>query len=104
MNTINRREFARRCAALAAASALPVTALGEDAPKVDENAPQAQALGYRHDAAAVDKAKYANFVEGSNCANCQLYQGGDAWGKCGIFPGQVVNAEGWCSAWVKKAG
>lgn len=104
MAAINRREFTRRCAALAAASALPAVAQAEDLPKVDENGPQAQALGYRHDASTVDTAKYANFAAGNLCSNCQLYQGGAEWGKCGIFPGQVVNANGWCSAWVKKAG
>jgi len=29
---------------------------------------------------------------------------GNEWRPCGIFPGQVVNAKGWCSAWMKKAG
>ena len=52
----------------------------------------------------VDTGKYANFVAGSHCANCQLYQGGDEWGGCGIFPGQQVAAGGWCSAYAKKAG
>jgi hypothetical protein len=34
-----------------------------------------------------------------------LYQGkpSDATGGCPIFSGKLVNAKGWCSAYVKKA-
>ncbi len=40
------------------------------------------------------------------CKNGQLYSGEDGadWGPCNIFPGEVVNAEGWCKSWVKKTG
>ena len=102
----NRRAFLARCTGLAAAAgAVSLGVQAEEMPKVDEAGPQAGALGYKHDAAAVDTAKYSNFVAGSNCGNCQLYLGADAeWGGCGIFPGQAVNSAGWCSAWVKKAG
>ena len=90
---------------LAATAIATPTALvhAADIPHVDPEGAQAKALGYVHDAAAVDTAKFSNFAAGSNCANCQLYQGGDEWGGCGIFPGSAVNAKGWCSAWVKKA-
>ena len=34
---------------------------------------------------------------------CNAYQGGEAaTGPCGIFPGQAVDAKGWCSAYAKK--
>ncbi len=58
--------------------------------------PTAIALKYVHESK----------VEGANCANCQYIQGEDGkeWRPCGIFPGKVVNAKGWCSAWMKKAG
>jgi hypothetical protein len=103
-SSLTRRGFGRACAGLAlGALALEVApALAEDLPHVDENSPQAKALGYVHDAAAVDKAKFPHFADGSHCANCALYQGGESWGGCGIFPGQAVNAAGWCSAWAKK--
>ena len=63
---------------------------------VDPENPQAKALQYVHKSAK----------EGQNCANCILLQGnaGEAWRPCGVFPGKLVNAEGWCAAWAKKPG
>ena len=67
-----------------------------DAPKVDPNDAQAKALSYVHQSPKPDNL----------CVNCQLYSGAadEEWGPCAIFPGKQVAAEGWCSAWVKKAG
>ncbi len=78
-----------------------------DLPRIDEDDPQAVALGYKHAAADVDTAKFPRRAapEAANqlCSNCALYQGGDAqWGGCAIFPGKAVNADGWCSAWAPK--
>ena len=75
------------------------------APMVLESDPQAVALGYKADAAKVDKAKYPKFAAGQNCANCALYQAKptDAAGGCPLFAGKQVAAKGWCSAWAKKA-
>jgi hypothetical protein len=72
--------------------------------RVDENEQQAQALGYKHDAAKVDKAKFKNFQADQLCSNCNLFKAKatDAWGPCDIFAGREVNAKGWCAAWVKK--
>lgn len=45
-------------------------------------------------------------VAGAQCANCMYIQG-DASAEnrpCAIFPGKLVNANGWCSAWVKRPG
>jgi len=67
--------------------------------------PQAQALGYVHDASTVDPATWPKIEDpaGQRCSNCALWQGGDAdWGGCGIFPGKQVAAAGWCNAWVPK--
>jgi hypothetical protein len=71
---------------------------------VDENDTSAQALGYKHDATKVDKAKFPNYKPGETCANCQLFQAkpGAAWGPCPLFAGKEVNAKGWCSAYAKK--
>ena len=65
----------------------------------------AVSLGYRHDASKVDAKKFPAFAAGRNCANCQLYQAkaAEAWGACGAVGGKLVNAKGWCIAWVKKA-
>ena len=80
-------------------------ALAADAAKVDEKDPQAAALGYVADAAKADKAKFAKYAPGQNCAGCQLYQGKPADGQapCPLFGGKQVAGKGWCSAWAKKA-
>ena len=69
-----------------------------------ESDPTAKALGYLHDATAVDTGKYPNRAtpEGQKqfCHNCKLYQAGaDGWGGCSIFQNKLVKGEGWCSAW-----
>jgi len=71
---------------------------------VDENSPMAKSLSYISDAAKADQGKRGGADR--FCKNCQLYTGkaGDASGPCNIFQGQLVNANGWCSAWTKKAG
>ena len=78
----------------------------EDLPKLDEADPAAQALIYVHDVADVDTSNpmAARFEPSQNCANCAQIQGEDGaeWRGCGIFPGKLVNANGWCSVWVAK--
>ena len=107
----DRRAFFKDC--LVTVAAVSVGQLGvnriayaAELPHVDESSPQATGLGYKHDAALVDKTKFAKFQEGQTCRTCQLYSGAaDAeWGPCALFPGHSVNAKGWCSAYVKKAG
>jgi High potential iron-sulfur protein len=85
----------------AAAPAAPA----EAGAMVAESDPQATALGYVPDASKVDKAKYLNYVAGSECSGCALYQGkaGDASGPCPLFGGKSVSSKGWCSSWSKKA-
>ena len=96
-----RRQWLR-VASLAVLVAAPK--LAAQPKRVEETEPQAQALGYKHDAANVDKAKFKNYQPGQTCANCNFFKGkpGDAWGPCDIFAGREVNARGWCTAWVKK--
>jgi hypothetical protein len=97
---VSRRRFIKMTTASVVATPLGVSLLtsaqAQDAPQLEESDPQAKALGYVH----------ASAKEDQNCANCQLYTGaaGSEWGPCGIFPGKAVNAKGWCTAWVKKAG
>lgn len=77
-------------------------AAADEMPKLSLDDPQAKGLSYVHDASeAADNAAYK---EGSHCANCQHWQGGDAeWGGCAIFPGKRVHRNGWCTAWTKQA-
>jgi hypothetical protein len=72
---------------------------------VAETDPQAVALGYKADAAKVDKAKYAKYAAGQECDNCAMFQGkaGAAAGGCALFAGKQVSGKGWCSAYAKKA-
>lgn len=70
--------------------------------------PSAQALGYQHNAADVDLQKYPQRAkdQAANhyCSNCALFQGadGDEWGPCALFPGKLVNANGWCSGYAPR--
>lgn len=99
---IQRRAFLK-LGSIAVASLAVAARAGEALAqaRVDEKDPAAAALGYRHDAAKTDTAKYKNYAAGQTCANCVLYQGkpGEAWGPCQIFPGKQVAARGWCSAY-----
>lgn len=83
----------------------PATPAAATGPLLDEKEPAAVALSYINDASKVDKAKFAQYVAGSNCANCALYQGaaGSEQGGCPLFAGKQVAAKAWCSAWAKKA-
>ncbi|NMH60808.1 high-potential iron-sulfur protein [Alteromonas ponticola] len=42
----------------------------------------------------------------ANCGNCMYIQGkeGEQHRPCAIFPGKLVNVNGWCTAWVKRPG
>lgn len=100
---INRRTFIIH--SLAGSAALATTGLSHaQAVKLTENDPQAAALGYKADAAKVDKTKFPRYAAGQSCASCQLYQGpASGSGKCAIFAGKLVEGAGWCSAYAKKA-
>lgn len=105
----DRRTFLRMTAtgllALPVASLLkPGNAAAQDLPKLELDNPQAKALGYVHDASEVDASKYARYQEGQLCSNCALFQaqGDEEWAGCSIFPGKLVAANGWCSAYAPK--
>ena len=90
----------------AAEPAMPTPATSSQSggmPMADPASSQAQMLGYVENAANADKVKYKNFVAGSHCGNCGLYQGKatDQAAGCPLFPGKLVANAGWCSAWVK---
>ena len=105
---IQRRKFLKMGSVAIASIAITMRAAKSAMaaqPHVDESDATAQSLGYKHDAAKVDKAKFAKYKAGEACNGCQLYQGktGEPWGGCPIFAGKDVSAKGWCSAYVKKA-
>lgn len=88
-----------------AETAKDAAAGGTGMPKLDEKDPQAESLAYRHDATTVDPAKNPRYKSGQLCSNCILYQGkdGEQWGGCSIFPGRLVNADGWCNVYAPKS-
>lgn len=103
----NRREFIVNCSfgVCAAASVLVATSATAQGAMVLETDANAGALGYKANAAKVDKAKYPKYAAGQACSNCALYQGkaADKAGGCPLFAGKQVAGAGWCSAWAKKA-
>jgi hypothetical protein len=111
--SMSKKELSRRKFMQGLAVALPAgTAIlhgplrAEDLPQLSEDDPAAKALLYVHDAANVDTSNplAARFEAGQDCANCAQIQGeeGAEWRPCGIFPGKLVAAGGWCSVWVPK--
>ena len=106
MSKIARRKFIQ-LSAIAAAGCLIQPgreAQAEDLPKLSEDDPMGKAMKYTHDASTVEPSSRANPAADQNCANCALIQGadGDTWRPCQIFPGKVVNANGWCTVWAPK--
>lgn len=115
-NEISRRSFLQILTTSAVAvSLLNVTklfavdmkTLPKGAKALDEKAPMANALGYKHEASKVDTKRYKKFVAGQNCANCAQYvKKNEQWGECKIIKGGLVTAEGWCNSYLvmpKKA-
>ena len=94
----SRRHFMEQAmgatAVVAGAGLLRVgTVAAGEMPKLDPNDTQAQQFKYVHESTTAEQ----------ECANCQLWQGGDAeWGGCSIFPDKAVSAKGWCQAWVER--
>jgi High potential iron-sulfur protein len=81
------------------------SAQAADATHLTPTDPAAQALAYHEDAKTVDAKQFPTYQPGQMCSTCLQLQGnaGDAYRPCNIFPGKLVNANGWCKVWVKKA-
>lgn len=107
---LNRRKLLKNViagiVALPAAGLIREAAAADALPHLDEKDPTAVALGYVHDAKKVDAAKAPQYKPGAKCHNCIQLQGkeGDQWRPCTLFPGKLVNADGWCKVWVLKPG
>ncbi|SAL44458.1 high potential iron-sulfur protein [Caballeronia peredens] len=82
-------------------SSLWLSRASADASHLSESDPAAVAVGYREDAAKIDKAKYSNYAAGQTCANCSLFSGKstDAWGGCTLFGDKLVAGRGWCASY-----
>lgn len=100
----SRRRFIKLTAVGLAAAPFANALLSEIARAADmvsETDPQAAALSYVADATKSDKRKDATAL----CSNCNFYTGkaGEESGPCALFQGKLVHANGWCTAWAKKA-
>jgi hypothetical protein len=67
--------------------------------------PLAVALSYHESAKTVEAVKFPTYKPDQKCSSCMQLTGkvGDPWRPCNLFPGKLVNAEGWCKVWLKKA-
>ncbi|WP_303906751.1 high-potential iron-sulfur protein [Thiohalomonas denitrificans] len=91
-NDAARRFFIKTIAAVPIAAAAAVGGRAMAALVTGED-PTAKSLEYTS----------TSEMEGQGCANCALYQGGDApEGDCPLFPGKQVVATGWCKSWAPK--
>lgn len=100
-----RRRFVFASLTAAAFSLVTARVASAQAARLEESDALAVSLGYRHDASKVDAKKYPAFAANRICANCQLFQAkpNEPWGPCAAVGGKLVNAKGWCVAWVPKA-
>jgi len=90
--------------AVISAAGIPLSAFALQ--KLDPKDPQAVSLGYTDDTKNVDEKKYPKHTASQKCSGCQFYQSAQASGDmapCTVFGGKGVAANGWCSAYVKKA-
>ena len=104
--TVTRRELVKNLSLAAGLSAaLPwCRTRGAEHARLDVKDPAAMAVGYVENAGQVDVKKYPTFVKGSTCENCLQLQGsaGSAYRPCSLFPGKLVSASGWCTAWTPE--
>ena len=106
--SVSRRNALKKLLMLAgAAGVLNRTrqAQAAELPHLTPDDPTAKALGYEDDAAKVDPKQNPTYKAGQACHTCAQLQGseGQAWRPCNIFAGKLVNSNGWCRVWVKKA-
>lgn len=71
--------------------------------KFDEAEPKAVSLGYKHESAQVDKARFPKHTPAEKCNNCMAWLGkpADAWAECDLTADRLVANGGWCSSYVK---
>ncbi len=98
---INRRKF--QGGVLAVISGICATTA--KAELVDENSKAAIGLGFKLNSSSVDGSKFSRYANWQACENCALFaSAGAGVGKCPLFAGREVPANGWCSAYAKRNG
>jgi hypothetical protein len=103
---ISRRRTLTRLIQAVLLSAAPWPALRARAepPHLTAANPTAASLGYTEDSAAVDAHKFPQHDAAQRCANCKYFQGsgGSGYAPCALYPGNEVNASGWCAGYVAR--
>ena len=101
MSKTNRRVFMMQV--VAATGATLSASLSQAKTRIDENAAEAAAVGYKLDATKVDTKRFPKYRAGEKCANCMawLSKPTDAWGECSLFNGKFVATPGCCSSYMK---
>jgi High potential iron-sulfur protein len=105
--SMSRRDALLRLALLAGATGslcAQQRALAADQPHLTTADPTAVALAYHESASSVDAKQFPTYKAGQTCSTCLQLKGdaGQAWRPCNLFPGKLVNANGWCRVWVKR--
>jgi hypothetical protein len=106
--SISRRDALKQLSLVAGACAglsAVESAQAAELPHVQPDDATAAALAYTDDAKKVDPKKFPTYMPGQQCSTCLQLQGNaaDPWRPCNLFPGKLVNANGWCRVWIKKA-
>jgi hypothetical protein len=101
MKPSSRRSFVLHVAA--ASGALACGRAMASPKKFEESEPKAVSLGYKHDSAQVDKARFPKHNASQKCNNCMAWLGkpADAWSECDLTADRLVANGGWCSSYVK---
>ena len=114
MQRINRYSTTRRTTLKAIAGAVVgfgtsrlVRAGGANPlPHLTDSNPAAASLEYTEDASTVDARKFPRHKPDQRCANCRYFDiaaiAGGPYAPCKLYPGNAVNANGWCAGYVAR--
>lgn len=97
MKPVNRRNFLKLSGTTLIGLTFGSVALKANAnEKLQADDPTAETLKYTP----------SSTTAGATCSNCMYIQGteGEQHRPCAIFPKKLVNANGWCTAWIKRPG
>lgn len=104
-STLSRREALKAIAIAAGTLAVVRTTIAAPSlPHVNPQDPMAAGVSYHENVATIKASQFPQVKPGDKCANCAQIGGaaGQTWRPCNIFAGQLVNANGWCTAYSRK--
>ena len=104
-----RRGVLRALAAVVAGAGAARLASAKDPeplPHLTDSNPAAASLEYTEDASTVDDRKFPAHQPDQRCANCKYFEiaaiAGGPYAPCRLYPGNAVNANGWCAGYVAR--